>query len=155
MTVDLVLPAQEAVRRTDLDRELLAEAVSGRDETLLLAPYETTAGPLGDSCESLRDLVAHILMWDEINLAVLTEARRGRAHWSLDPRWETGDAGQRLNFAGVAAGRELSAALLLDRFTTVREALLDELSSFTAEEWMAPLPPGLDAVKTFGSLSTS
>jgi alpha/beta hydrolase fold len=29
-----------------------------------------TAGPLGDFCDSLHDLVAHVLMWDEINLAV-------------------------------------------------------------------------------------
>lgn len=37
------------------------------------------SGSLGDFCESLRDLVAHVLMWDEINLAVVTEAAAGRS----------------------------------------------------------------------------
>jgi hypothetical protein len=36
------------------------------------------AAALGDFCESLHDLVAHVLMWDEINLAVLAEAAAGR-----------------------------------------------------------------------------
>jgi hypothetical protein len=55
-------------------------------------------------------------MWDEISLAVLSEAAAGRTHWSLDPLWETVDAGQRLNPGGVAAGRRIPASLLLHRY---------------------------------------
>jgi hypothetical protein len=153
MTVDRVLPVEEAVRRTERDRTLLMEAVNGRDEQSLVAAYRTTAGPLGDFCESLRDLVAHVLMWDEINLAVLAEARRGRAHWSLDPRWERPEAGQRLNAAGVVAGRELPVSLLLHRFAAVRDALVDELTGYTSAEWAASPSVGFTAVRSIGSLA--
>ncbi|PSL08196.1 DinB family protein [Haloactinopolyspora alba] len=125
---DDTVAADEAVRRAADDHDLLTDLVRDLPDDQLFAPYRVGDGPLGHFCDSLGDLVAHILMWDEINLAVLTEARSGRMHWSLDPRWEIPPAGVELNRAGVAAGREISGDQLLHRFDTVRDALLDELS---------------------------
>jgi len=119
----------EAVHRLRTDHEILLEHVAARPDLAI------TAGPLGDFCESLHDLVAHVLMWDEINLAVLAEARAGRSHWSLDARWETPEVGRRLNKGGVLAGRELAADLLLHRLVTVRDALLTELDEYDEETW--------------------
>ncbi len=148
-----ILPPAEVVRRTELDRELLAAEVDRLPEAALVAPYGVAGGPLGDACESLRDLVAHVLMWDEVNLAVLTEAGRARRHWSLDLRWETRQAGQALNRAGVAAGRELPVPLLLHRFAAARDALLAELRSYDEDRWRAPVPLDLAAASTTGSLA--
>jgi len=122
------------------DRRLLAAKVENLAEDELVAPYRVRGGPLGDFCDSLRDLVAHVMMWDEISLAVLTEARFGRVHWSLDERWETPSSGQALNLAGVMAGRELPVELLLHRFEAVCDALNDELSRYDEEQWTAPFP---------------
>jgi hypothetical protein len=130
--VPVLLTAVEAAHRVETDRDLLAEALSGAD---LDAPYRVAGRPLGDFCESLRDLVAHVTMWDEIGLAVLAEAGRGRRHWSLDERWETGSAGRALNAGGVAAGREIQVDLLVHRFDTVRGALVAELGGYTARDW--------------------
>jgi hypothetical protein len=143
----------EAVRRTELDRRFLIDEIAGRSDEALVAPYTVNAGPLGDACDSLRDLVAHVMMWDEISLAVMTEARAARRHWSLDPRWETREAGQMLNASGVAAGREVPVRLLLHRFASVREALLAELRSYSKEEWRTPLAVDLDPRRSVGSLA--
>jgi len=153
VTTESVVSVAEAVRRTDADRKLLTEEIAGRSEEALVAPYTVNAGPLGDACDSLRDLVAHVLMWDEISLAVLTEARAGRRHWSLDPRWETREAGQMLNTSGVAAGRELPVGLLLHRFMSAGEALLAELQSNSEEGWRSPAPVDLDPRRSMGSLA--
>ena len=147
------LPVAEVVRRTEVDHELLAAEVDRLPEAALVAPYRVAGGPLGDACESLRDLVAHVLMWDEVNLAVLTEAGRGRRHWSLDPRWETREAGQALNRGGVAAGRELPVPLLLHRFAAAGDALLAELRDYDEQRWRAPLAFDLAAAATTGSLA--
>jgi hypothetical protein len=74
-------------------------------------------------------------MWDEINLAVLTEAAAGRAHWSLEPRWETPEAGRLLNRSGVQAGRQLPGSLLVQRLRTVHEAVLGELARHEGRAW--------------------
>src|SRR5262249_17969097 len=74
-------------------------------------------------------------MWDEINLAVLTEAAAGRAHWSLDPRWETAEAGRLLNRSGVQAGRQLPASLLLHRLRSAQDAVLGELARDERQAW--------------------
>jgi Mycothiol maleylpyruvate isomerase N-terminal domain len=148
-----ILPVDEAVRRTELDRNLLTEEVDRHPEQTLTAPYTVAGGRLGDACESLRDLVAHVLMWDEINLAVLTEAGRARRHWSLDPRWETSQAGQRLNASGVAAGLELPVPLLLHRFAAVRDALLAELRSHTEDRWRTPVALDPGPARSIGSLA--
>ncbi|GII80781.1 hypothetical protein Sru01_57630 [Sphaerisporangium rufum] len=147
-----VLPAGEAARRVRLDRELLLAEISGREAAELAAPYQVEAGPLGDFCESLHDLVAHVLMWDEINLSVLTEARLGRGHWSLAARWETPEAGRLLNRSGVLAGRELPLELLSHRFTTVRHALLAELTGY-GEEWHARPAVDHERATSLGALA--
>jgi hypothetical protein len=142
-----ILPPAEAGRRLRADHELLLGRVTGLDEERLAAGYRVAGGPLGDFCESLHDLVAHVLMWDEINLSVLTEASAGRAHWSLDPRWETPDAGRRLNRGGAAAGREVPKDLLLHRLGTVRDAVLAELGRYGDRDWGGTGPvPGIGAL---------
>jgi hypothetical protein len=143
----------ETVRRTTVDHDLLMNRVAGRSADELTAPYRVRGGPLGDFCDSLRDLVAHVLMWDEISLAVLTEAGQGRAHWSLAERWEDPEVGASLNLAGVAAGRELPVDLVLDRFTVVRDALLDELSRYDDERWSAPLEIEQPRAESIGALA--
>jgi hypothetical protein len=130
-----ILPAEEASRRLWADHDLLLAEVNSLTAGQLAAPYHLADGPLGDFCASLHDLVAHVLMWDEINLAVLTEAAAGRAHWSLDPRWETQEAGRLLNRSGVQAGRQLPAGLLLHRLRTARDAVLGELARYEGLAW--------------------
>jgi hypothetical protein len=130
-----VLPLSTAISRLTTDHVMLLSRVETLPETELAAPFQLESGPLGDFCESLHDLIAHVLMWDEINLVVLTEATAGRRHWSLDPRWETPDAGRRLNLAGVQAGRHLPASLLLHRLRTVWDAVLAEFARHDEDAW--------------------
>ena len=130
-----IVPVDEASSRLRADHDVLLAAVSDLAAEQLAAAYQLASGPLGDFCESLHDLVAHVLMWDEINLAVLTEAAAGRAHWSLEPRWETPEAGRLLNRSGVQAGRQLPAGLLMHRLRTVQEAVLGELARHEGRAW--------------------
>lgn len=126
----------------EADRRLLLDLVEQLPEEQLREPYRVAAGPLGHFCDTLHDLVAHITMWDEITLAVLREAAAGRYHWSLDPRWETPDAGSALNVGGVAAGRHLPSDLLLHRFRAGVEALVAEVARYDEEAWLDPATGG-------------
>lgn len=137
-----MLPVHETITRITDDRDLLLDLVRPQSEADLIAPYLVGDRPLGDFCDSLRDLVAHVLMWDEINLAVLTDARLGRRHWSLDERWEQPAVGALLNRSGVAAGRLLPVDLLIHRFDAIRAALLDEIQAYDDTTWTAPHPHG-------------
>ena len=142
MTTTLTLPMREAVHRVRTDHDILLRRLEGLSPQELTADYQVASGPLGDFCESLHDLLAHVLMWDEISLAVLTEARAGREHWSIDPRWETAEVGRMLNRAGVLAGRELPAALLMLRLLSARDALLTEIQGYPESQWQAAEPDG-------------
>jgi hypothetical protein len=132
--------AAEAARLIQTDHQRLLDQVDDLAESALRAPYRVTDGPLGHFCDSLHDLVAHILMWDEITLAVLREAAAGRTHWSLDPRWETAAAGSALNAGGVDAGRHLPSELLVHRFRSVGTALISEVESYDELSWLAEAP---------------
>ncbi|MFG1905786.1 hypothetical protein [Kribbella sp. NPDC048928] len=141
MRTPTTTPAQAAgmIRQ---DQELLLTLVEGRTEHELRMPYAVNDGPLGHFCDSLHDLVAHVLMWDEINLAVLTDARAGRRHWSLDPRWETTEIGSALNHGGVEAGRRIPSELVLHRFHSVGAALIAEISQYDERAWADPATGG-------------
>src|SRR5262245_19866663 len=121
------LPLHEAMTRVRADHELLDAQAGGLTAEELAAPFETAAGPLGATWQWLHDLVARALMWDEISLGVLTGAAAGRTHWSLDPRWETRQAGRGLNEGGVIAGRLVPADLLWHRLRAVHAAALAAL----------------------------
>ena len=141
MRIPTTTPAQaaEMIRR---DQQLLLGRVAGKSDDELRAPYDVIAGPLGDFCESLHDLVAHVLMWDEINLAVLRDAKVRRLHWSLDPRWETPEIGSALNSGGVDAGRRIPSELVLHRFRSVGDALVAEIEQYDEESWADPSTGG-------------
>jgi hypothetical protein len=132
----------EAAALLQADHQLLLDRVEGLTEAQLRAPYRVVSGPLGHFCDSLHDLTAHILMWDEITLDVLRDAAAGRLHWSLDPRWETAEAGSALNVGGVEAGRHLPSALLLHRFQSVHEALVAEIQQYDETSWNDPSTGG-------------
>ncbi|MGW7680487.1 maleylpyruvate isomerase N-terminal domain-containing protein [Kribbella sp. NPDC054772] len=137
MRTPTTTPAQ-AAEMIRTDQQLLLSRVEGQREDELRAPYDVSAGPLGDFCDSLHDLVAHVLMWDEITLAVLRDAKAGRLHWSLDPRWETAEIGRALNRGGVDAGRLIPSELLLHRFRSVGAALVAELEQYDDQTWTDP-----------------
>ena len=141
MRTPMTSPA-EAARLIRADQQLLLSRVDGRTEAELRAPYQVTAGPLGDFCDSLHDLIAHLLMWDEITLAVLRDANAGRLHWSLDPRWETREIGSALNIGGVEAGRHIPSELLLHRFHSVGAALVAEIEQYDDQSWTDPSTGG-------------
>jgi len=127
-----------AVRLILEDHRLLLDRIEDMPEKRLYESVRIAEGSFGHFCESLHDLMSHILMWDEITLAVLTEAAHGRNHWSLDPRWETPSAGRALNLGGVHAGREVAAGLLKHRLHSVSAALVAELERYDEAAWTDP-----------------
>ena len=141
MRIAKTTPAEAAQLLRD-DQKLLLTAIDGLSAEELRAPYQVQAGPLGHFCDSLHDLVAHILMWDEITLAVLRDAKAGRLHWSIDPRWETAEIGSALNVGGVEAGRHIPSDLLRHRFDSVGAALVAEIEQYDEKSWSDPSTGG-------------
>ncbi|ADD43007.1 hypothetical protein Snas_3341 [Stackebrandtia nassauensis DSM 44728] len=130
---DEVFDQDRACQALSHDRDRLVEAMDSgvADIDRLTFPD----GPL-----TLLDLAVHVTMWDEINLGVVTLALRGRPHWSLDPRWETAEAGGALNVGGVRAGRGLTEELIRHRFHAVRQAHIDTIAEIPRSQWEQELP---------------
>src|SRR5262245_66215380 len=91
-----IVSKEEAISRLQADHDALLARVNGLTGAQLAASYRLASGPLGDFCESLHDLIAHVLMWDEINLTVVTEEAAGRGSWRIEPRWGAPGAGRML-----------------------------------------------------------
>lgn len=121
----------------ELDRDRLLSTVDARHAG---SEPQIMHNPLRGAAMSVLDLVGHVAMWDEIVLAVLSEARRGRAHWYATAPWETVEAGRALNIGGVQAWRLLPEDLVLDRFRRTRDALMSAIAEVPAAEWHAELP---------------
>ncbi len=115
-----MLSKDEACERLRLDRDRLL--VAYHDSSTMVVP-----GPPSQGLQTVRDVVAHVAMWDEIVLAAITGHQLGRTHWSVDPRW-AGD-GAALNEGGIASGRLLPEPLVLQRFLDARDLLIDTLAT--------------------------
>jgi hypothetical protein len=151
--VTVTLTLAQARERLRADRGRLLDEVEHVPVDHPAEPYGPAGRALGDFCESLHDLVAHVLMWDEINLAVLAEAAAGRVHWSLDPRWETSEAGRCLNDGGVRAGRAIPGPLLLHRYRSVHDALMDTIGRYDETAWAGPATPARPDLASLGELA--
>ncbi|HEV2779261.1 MAG TPA: hypothetical protein VGX25_07650 [Actinophytocola sp.] len=138
------LSLSEARRRLHEDDDVLREAIAGRTPEELTEPHTVAGRPIGDFCDSLRDLVAHHTMWREIDLAVLVDALGGRRHWSTTARWSTRAAGARLNRAGVVGARILLVDEVLDRFDAATASLLGTLDRLDRRRWTEPVFPDDD-----------
>ncbi|GAA0593276.1 hypothetical protein HPO96_06180 [Kribbella sandramycini] len=131
-----------AIELVGADHQLLKNTIAGLSEAELRAPYSVADGPLGHFCESLHDLVGHVLMWDEINLAVLRDARNGRSHWSLGAAWETPELGRALNIGGVESARHIPSELLVQRLDSVHAAFVAEIELYDDAAWADPATGG-------------
>jgi hypothetical protein len=122
------------------DRDRLLEALA-REEAApgSVAIWHDPLAPAGRGPISVLDLVQHVAMWDEIVLAILSEARRGRAHWSLQRLWAPAEAGRALNVGGVEAGRLLPPELVVHRFASVRQSLITAIDEVPDAEWTGGL----------------
>jgi hypothetical protein len=140
----MVEELSEARRRLHKDDNVLRETIAGRTAEELTEPHVVEGRPIGDFCDSLRDLVAHHTMWREIDLAVLVDALGGRRHWSTTALWSARAAGQRLNQAGVVGGRILLVNEVLDRFEASTASLLDALDRLDDRRWAEPVFPDDD-----------
>jgi hypothetical protein len=86
--VTIVTP-EEAIGRLRADHDLLLARVTGLTGARLRAGYRPASGPLGDFCESLHDLIAHVLMSSTVTAA-------GTGRWpAASPGWSTGSAAWR------------------------------------------------------------
>ncbi len=86
------------------DRDRMLEALACEEAAPgSVAIQHDPLAPAGRGQISVLGLVQHVAMWDEIVLAILSEARHGRAHWSLDRLWAPVEAGRALNVGGVEA----------------------------------------------------
>lgn len=128
-----------------MDQRTVCHALAAHRDHLLGAVAADASqqihhNPLGEDPMSLTDLVIHVSMWDEIVLGILNEALAGRAHWSVDSRWETPECGRALNVGGEEAGRLLPASLVHERYSTARNALMEAIAAVNADTWHSELP---------------
>lgn len=137
-----------AARRFRADHDTLLRVVEGRTDFELAAAYRICGERAGTYCDSLHDLIAHVLMWDEMALGVLMDASRGRTHWLLDPEYDSPAVRTQLDWSGVAAGRHLPAWLLLHRLVTTRDALTRELAAVGERVWAGPAGSVVEAALT-------
>lgn len=87
----------------------------------------------------MLDLVQHVAMWDEIVLAIVSAARRGRLHWSLDRLRAPAEPGCALNVGGVEAGRLHPPGHVVHRSGSVRQALSAAIDEIPEAEWTGGL----------------
>lgn len=136
-----MLSKDEACERLRLDRDRLL--VAYHDTSAVVVP-----GPRSQGLQTVRDVIAHVTMWDEIVLAAIAARQLGHTHWSVDPRWA--NEGAALNEGGITSGRLLPEMLVLQRFLNARDLLVDTLeatawdSGFSAfcEDLNTPELPG-------------
>lgn len=124
-----------AARRITADHDILLAEAEGLLGAELAAPYRVDGQRSGEFCDSLHDLLAHILMWDELALAVLSEARGGRLHWLVDARATSPEVATQISQAAAVAAGLLPPWLILHRLVSARDALTAEVGRVAPADW--------------------
>jgi hypothetical protein len=103
-------------------------------------------GTIGDGDWSLRDLVGHIMSWEELALRAISAAE---GDWP--PPWPEGDTDE-INRQMVALQGQLPLEELQLRATTTHAQLIQTISELPSATWVRPVGVGDDPPLELGEL---
>ncbi|HEY6538580.1 MAG TPA: maleylpyruvate isomerase N-terminal domain-containing protein [Candidatus Dormibacteraeota bacterium] len=101
---------------------------------------------IGDGDWSLRDLVGHVMSWEELALAAIADAISGRK-----PPPPSGDIDQ-INQDMVERQRQLSLEALRSGATATHARLIQTISELPPETWTRPMALGDDPPEELGEV---
>lgn len=132
-------------------RELAAEHAAVRALTAALTPEEMMLpntveyGLYSDQQLSFKDLLAHLITYEAMTVAMMTAWAQGIKHPSIDAMRDYRES-VRIHYGGIAERRAHSLRQVLDEAENTRTAVMRAISETTDEAWHTPFPtdPGLD-----------
>jgi hypothetical protein len=111
--------------------ELLASLVDIPEEALTKIPYV--------DWWTLKDLIGHVAMWDQVAIQFIKEYREDVAPQMLGIKDD--DDLDRYNKRGVALRRDWSLQMVREELETTHHDLIALIESLTDEDLTKPLPP--------------
>lgn len=132
-------------------RELAAEHMAVRALTEALTPQEMLLpdtveyGLYSDQHLSFKDLLAHLITYEAMTVAMIGAWARGIKHPAIEAMRDYRES-VRIHYGGIAERRDHPLPRVLAEAATTRAAVMQAISEATDEAWQAPFPgePGLD-----------
>lgn len=132
-------------------RELAVEHAAVRALTDALTPEEMLLpdtveyGLYSDQHLSFKDLLAHLVTYEAMTVAMMAAWARGIKHPGIEAMRDYRES-VRIHYGGIAERRDLPLPQVLDEAETTRTALMQAIRDTSDEAWHAPFPtePGLD-----------
>ena len=88
---------------------------------------------------SFKDLLAHLVCYEQITLEAIVEWREGRRHWAIEALRDA-RRGREIHFGGIEEREGLNLGEQLDEYRRVSQALEHEIDRMTEAEWRGSAP---------------
>lgn len=88
---------------------------------------------------SFKDLLAHLMSYEELSLAALADWRAGKKHWAIDTLQNEREA-IRVHFEGIAARKPHPLAQVIGDWQRFQAEIVREIREMSDTEWKSPPP---------------
>lgn len=125
---------EEALRLLQIEHQAVAALIAELTAEEMTRRDTIQHGMYYDQECSFKDLLAHLICYEDYTVEAIGEWRNGRKHWAIeavqDPR-----RGREIHYGGIAERDHLSLEEQLDEYRTVSQALEQEISEMSDADW--------------------
>lgn len=128
-----------AWRELDIEHEAVSGLINALTDEQMTRPDTIEYGLYAGQELSFKDLLAHLICYEELTLAAYADWQAGRQHPCIEG-FRTGRDDVRVHFEGIAVRRPHSLEQVLSDWERISTALVTTIHGMSDAEWVSPPP---------------
>ncbi len=130
---------EEALRLLKIEHEAVEALIDALTDEEMTRPDTIQHGMYYDQECSFKDLLAHLVCYEQYAVEAIRDWRNGREHWAIaalkDPR-----RGREIHYGGIAERARLSLEEQLEEYRRVSRELERAIAALSEAEWRGAAP---------------
>ena len=145
---------EEALRLLKVEHEAVKDLIDALTEEEMTRPDTIQHGMYYDQECSFKDLLAHLICYEQYTFEAIGEWRQGREHWAIKAVKDSRQ-GREIHYGGIAERAHLSLADQLTEYRQVSAELERAIEAMSEAEWRGAAPYAADDNTDLGGMIES
>jgi hypothetical protein len=130
---------EKAIRQLDIEHDAVRNLIDTLTEEEMLRPDSIRYGLYWDQHLSFKDLIAHLLTYEELSVQTIDAWQRGEKHPAIDDM-QSEMSSRRIHYAGIENRREMPLPEVLQLWEHTQAKLMGKFDTLSDEDWYGEAP---------------
>ncbi len=130
---------ETALQQLDIEHAAVRELIAMLTEEEMIRPDTIKHGLYWDQHLSFKDLLAHLLTYEDLSIGAIDAWQRGERHPAID-EMQSEPSSRRIHYGGIEDRRGMLLAELLAEWERTQANLMSKLRSLSDKDWHGKAP---------------